>query len=265
MPSIGTEEQRIYYEVWGEGPAIVFLHGTTGDSSSYWAKQVPFFSQEFKVITVDLQGHGKSKLVNTGEGYLEGCASDVSRILDELNIARAHIVGLSKGGLVAQHFALKHPERLRRLVLADTSSGIRMERLRRFLEDVLIKTAERSGMEHVFDLNLLWAHSGKYIEENKDDIALAREQFAKTPVEEYTAVMKETTVTDITGQLPKIGAPTLVTWGSEDIEIPRFCSEILAKNIPNAMLVVIEGAGHKSCIDRPEDFNKIVYTFLKEV
>ena len=265
MPTIGTQEQSIYYEVAGEGPAIVFLHGTTGDSSTYWAKQVPFFSQEFKVITVDLRGHGKSKLAMIKGGYLEDCADDVSRILDELNIARAHIVGLSKGGLVAQHFALKHTERLRRLVLADTSSGIKRERMRRFIEDVLIKTAERSGMEHVFDLNLLWAYSERYIEENKDKFALDREQFAKTPVEEYVAVLKETIVTDITGQLVKIVAPTLVIWGSEDIEIPRLYSEILAKNIPNSMLVIIEGAGHKSCIDRPEEFNKIVNTFLQEV
>jgi len=264
MPTIGTEEESIYYEVVGEGPAIVFLHGITGDSSTYWAKQVPFFSQEFKVITVDLRGHGKSKLVMSSEGYLEGCANDVSRILDALNIARTHIVGLSKGGLVAQHFALKHPQRLRRLVLADTSSGIKTEKLPRFIGDVLIKTAERSGMEHVFDLNLLWAHSERYLEENKDEIAAEREHFTKTPADEYIAVLRATSVSDITDQLPKIVAPTLVIWGSEDIESPRLHSYILAKNIPNAMLVIIDKAGHKSCVERPEEFNKVVNTFLKE-
>ena len=265
MPTIGTQEQSIYYEVAGEGPAIVFLHGTTGDSSTYWAKQVPFFSQEFKVITVDLCGHGESKLVMMMEGYFEDCANDVRRILDELNIAKTHIVGLSKGGLVAQHFALKYPQRVRRLVLADTSSGIKTEKLRRFLEDVLFKTAERSGMEHVFDLNLLWAHSERYLEENKDKIASEREHFAKTPVEEYIAVLRATRAADITDQLHKISAPTLVIWGSEDIEIPRLHSDILVKKIPNAILVIIEGAGHKSCVDRPEEFNKVINTFLKDL
>jgi pimeloyl-ACP methyl ester carboxylesterase len=265
MPTIGTEEQSIYYEVTGEGPAIVFLHGATGDSSTYWENQVPFFSQDFEVITVDIRGHGRSKLGVVTVDYIEDCADDLRRILDELNISEAHIVGLSKGGLVAQRFALKHPQRLRRLVLADTSSGIKSEKMRRFLEDVLIKTAERSDMEHVFDLNLLWAHSARYLEENKDRIALERKHFAETSVEEYIALMKTTSVADITDQLPKIIAPTLVIWGSEDIEIPRLYSEILARNIPNAMLVIIEGAGHKSCVDRPEEFNKVVNTFLKEV
>lgn len=259
MPSL----KGIWYEVAGEGSAVVLLHGGTGDSASYWAEQVPFFVREFKVITIDHRGYGESELSKVGN-YLETCADDISLVLDHLGIAKTHVVGLSLGGRVAQYFALKYPHRLRRLVLADTLSGVRTEKLRRFIEDVLIGTAEKAGMEHVFDLNLLWAFSETYLSKNKDNFAQQREQWSKTSPKDFASVLKATKDLDMTDGLPQISAPTLVIWGSEDIETPRSYLDILVEKIPSAILVIIEGSGHKTCVEKPDEFNKIVRTFLRD-
>ncbi len=253
----------IWYEAVGEGSSIVLLHGGTGDAASYWAEQISFFAKEFKVITIDHRGYGKSEMGRVGN-YLETCADDIALVLDHLRIAKTHVVGLSLGGRVAQCFALRHPHKLRRLVLADTLAGMRTEKLRRFIEDVLIGTAEKAGMEHVFDLNLLWAFSETYLRDNKEKLVHQKEKWSGTSAQDFVTVLNATKDLDMTDELSRIAAPTLIIWGSEDIETPRFYSDVLEQAIPNAMLVTIPGSGHKTCVEKPREFNKIVQTFLRD-
>lgn len=262
MPQLDVEGQNIHYEVAGEGPAIVFLHGGTGDAASYWGHQVPAFAEEFMVITLDHRGYGKSGLVET-KNYLESCADDIDRLLDHIGAAKAHLVGLSLGGRVALQFALQHPQRLSRLVLADTLSGVRTEKLRRFIDDVLIATARNAGMEQVFDLNLLWAFSEDYLSDHAHEFAAQRKVWAEQSAEDFANVLEATRDIDVTGELHNISAPTLVIWGSEDIEVPRVYADLLVENIVNSMMVVIAGSGHKTCVEKPSEFNRIVRTFLK--
>lgn len=264
MPTLKVDGQTLFYQTHGSGPnVIVFLHGGTGDATSYWENQVPYFARDFTVVTLDHRGFGRSSIGETPD-YVDACADDIRSVLEHLHVPRAHVVGLSMGGMVAQTFALKYPAMVRRLILADTLSGVRTEKLRRFRDDVLIKTAETVGMEHVFDLNLLWAFSEAYLKQNKEKLEVQRRQWAKESPQNFARALRSLRNVDMTERLCNIIAPTLVIWGSEDIEVPRCYSETLVSNIPHSMLVVIEGAGHKSCVDKPIEFNKVVATFLDE-
>ena len=261
MPTINIEGQEVAYATFGKGPAIVFLHGGTGDAASYWQSQIPCFSEEFTVITIDQRGYGKSVLKDS-RNYLEACADDVSQLLGALRISDAHVVGLSLGGRVAQQFALRHPHLLDRLALANTLSGLKTEKLRRFVEDVLIGTAEKAGMGHVFDLNLLWAFSEEYLQERKGSFELERQKWSEQSAEAFISVLRASMYIDMTDELHRITAPTLVIGASEDIEVPKIYSDILVENIPNASFSMIEGSGHKSSVEKPDEFNAIVRSFL---
>lgn len=261
MPTINIEGQNVAYAIVGQGPAIVLLHGGTGDAASYWEAQVPFFAREFTVITIDQRGYGESALGDS-RNYLESCADDLSELLGYLEVDRTHVVGLSLGGRVAQQFALRHAHLLDRLVLANTLSGLKTEKLRRFVEDVLIGTAEKAGMGHVFDLNLLWAFSEDYLRENRDSFELQKKKWSEQSAEDFISVLKASMYIDMTDDLHRISAPTLVIGASEDIEVPQIYSDILVDNIPNAVFSIIEGSGHKTSVEKPEEFNSLVRSFL---
>jgi pimeloyl-ACP methyl ester carboxylesterase len=210
----------IHHTVIGDGPPVVLLHGGTGSSESYWSSQVPVLGEHFRLILMDHRGFGESDY--EGEFSIPACAGDLAALLDELEVESASIVGLSLGGAIGLQFALDHPERVRRLVLADSFSGVFTEHFRRFINFALIESIQQGGHDLMF---------------------------------------RDWSVDD---RLGEIEAPTLVLWGTEDIEVPRVYSQRLVDGLPHAVLSLIDGAGHKSCADRPEAFNKAVLAFLKD-
>lgn len=262
MATIEIEGIKIHYEVQGEGEPLVFLHGGTGDSLSYWSNQVPVFSREFRVITMDHRGYGRSDKQEI-EYSPKVSAQDLNILLDKLGVEKAHIVGLSLGGMIAQQFALDHSHRLKKLILADTGSGVRTEKLRLFI-DTTITLAEKLGMEYMFDFNLLFAFSEKFLCENKEILENQKKAWIKTPVGPFVQILKGVKNWDVTDQLSRIKAQTLIIWGDEDIELPKVYTDILSQNIPYSRTVLIEGSGHKSCADKPHEFNRVVMEFLKE-
>lgn len=249
----------IHHTVVGSGPPVVLLHGGTGSSETYWAGQIEGLSELFTLILMDHRGFGKS---DAGEFSIEGCAEDVVALLDQLDLRRADIVGLSLGGVVAMQTALLAPERVRRLVLSDTFSSVRTQRFRRFIDHVLIASLREGGHDLMYNLNLIFAHGEDYLSEHRDMLSAGMAQWRNTDIEQYVASLTAIRDWDADDQLDKITAPSLVVWGSDDIEVPRQYAERLAEAIPNAVLTVIQGAGHKCCVEKPGQFNKLVRTFL---
>ena len=199
-----------------------------------------------------------------GEFSIPACAAHVRALLDELDVPRASLVGLSLGGAVSLQFALDYPDRLRRLVLADTMSGVWTQKFRRFIDHALIGAIEQGGHDLMYELNLIFAFSERYLDENDETLDRQKEAWRAVDIAKYTAMLRSIRDWSIDDRLAEIEAPALVLWGSEDIEIPRVYSERLASALPHAILSVIEGSGHKSCADRPEAFNKAVTAFLLE-
>jgi 3-oxoadipate enol-lactonase len=250
-------------KVVGEGPPVVLLHGGTGDPESYWSAQIPVLSKRFRLILTQYPGYGDE--TGGDEPFsIPSCAAHVRGLLDELNVEQASLVGLSLGGSVSLQFALDYPARVRRLVLADTASGVWTEKFRRFIDHALIGAIEQGGHDLMFELNLIFAFSERYLGENEALFAEQKRAWRSMDVARYTAMLRAIRDWSVDDRLGEVRAPALVLWGSEDIEIPRVYSERLAAALPHAILSVIEGSGHKSCADRPEAFNKAVLAFLLE-
>jgi 3-oxoadipate enol-lactonase len=252
-----------WHKIVGEGPPVVLLHGGTGDPESYWSAQLPVFSEHFRLILTQYPGYG-DEAGGDAPFSIPNCAAHVRGLLDELDVDRASLVGLSLGGAVSLQLALDYPDRVRRLVLADTMSGVWTQKFRRFIDHALIGAIEQGGHDLMFELNLIFAFSERYLGENEALFDEQKQMWRSMDVARYTAMLRAIRDWSVDDRLGEIQAPALVLWGSEDIEIPRVYSERLASALPHSILSVIEGSGHKSCADRPEAFNKAVLTFLLE-
>jgi 3-oxoadipate enol-lactonase len=251
----------MWHKIAGEGPPVVLLHGATGSPESYWAPQIPVLSKHFQVILMQYPGYGADD--DAGEKFsIPNTARALNALLDELSVDEVNLVGLSLGGAVSLQFALDYPDRVRRMVLADTLSGVRTERFRRFLDYALIGAIEQGGPDLMYDINLIFAFSERYLDESRDELEAGKASWRSIDVARYTAMLRAIREWSVDDRLHEIQAPALVLWGSEDIELPRVYSDRIASALPRAILSVIEGAGHKSCSDLPEQFNKAVLTFL---
>ena len=127
MPIIQAESLRTYYEQVGEGEALVFIHGL-GSSSADWQFQAAFFKDHFRTITYDVRGHGKSEKAK-GPYNVPLFAKDLLELFDELDVEKAHIVGLSMGGWIAFQFAVDYPERVRSLTIVNSWADMRLKTL----------------------------------------------------------------------------------------------------------------------------------------
>lgn len=251
----------IHHTVHGDGPStVVLLHGGTGDSQTYWAAQVEELSKNFRLLLMDHRGFGRSDSLE--EFSIAGCASDVVALLDEYSVPSADLVGLSLGGAIAIQTALARPDRVGRLVLADTFSSVRTERFQRFIDYALIASLREGGHDLMFNINLIFAHGERYLADSRDSFSEAMIAWRETEVDRYVKSLQAIRDWDVDSRLGEITAPSLVIWGSDDIEVPRVYAERLAAGLPNAILTVIPEAGHKSCADAPLAFNKLVRTFL---
>ena len=125
LPPTGTVQtngQELYYEVHGDGPALVLVMGIGYDSSLWTLAQVPALSTQFRVVILDNRDTGRSS--KAGHPYtIADMADDVAGLLDALEIQRSHLLGLSMGGMIAQEFALQHPDRLDRLVISGSGAA----------------------------------------------------------------------------------------------------------------------------------------------
>lgn len=263
---------RLSYGVGGEGEPLVLLHGGTGSSEEYWAAQIEHLSPRYRVIAFDFRGFGSS--AGPGEEVtIPDLAGDLAHLLDHLGIRRAHVAGLSLGGIVAQQFALDHPGRLGKLILSDTLPGFLTETIRSFTENVLISLPSLGPEGRMLSrkVNLLFAHSERYLQERgpalEAGIDRAAEADADGPFdpEAQARILRRLFDWNVVERLPEIEAPTLLLWGSEDLQAPLSYARLMLERIPCSALHVIEGAGHKSCIEAPEEWSRAVDAFLRIV
>jgi 3-oxoadipate enol-lactonase len=263
MPHQRVGEIDLYYELtdftepWKAGPApVVFIHGLGGDHSM-WLYQVPAFCSRFPVITLDLRGHGHSTQPAADFGMAD-MAADVVRLLRALGVERAHVVGLSLGGMVAQQFALDHPLATASLVLADTlcaaPAGFEavMRDAVRFIEENTMAAVAQARITNAFSDAVDPVVRGYLIDRVAQNDKVA-----------YVRAARSAFGFSVAGRLAEITAPTLVIIGDQDRVTPPPLSEDLASRIPGARLARIAGAGHISNIERPHEFNRVVLEFLE--
>ena len=258
MPVMITDNTSIDYDVHGEGPPLLLIGGL-GFGRWAWFRQVPAFSRHFKTIVFDVRGERDLR------GGVADLVSDVVTLLEHLRVKKAHVLGTSLGGFVAQELALERPDLVDRLVLVCTSYGRGgPETMSPWaLADMIglpslnSEKAVRQGLEA--------ATSDAYRAERSEEFEqIVRWRLADSPsLSTYYEQVRAGARFDVSRDVGRITSPTLVIHGSEDQYVPAANAVALAEAIPGSRLHVLEDAGHLVFIERYADVNREVVTFLK--
>ncbi len=245
--------------------AILLIMGL-GIPGSGWDRQAYALAKEFTVVTYDNRGTGASDPAPMGYS-IDAMAADAIGVLDHLGIARAHVVGISMGGFIAQTIALDHPERVDRLVLCSTAFG-GPEQVSAS-SDVLADLAGFGPPDRTPEERLrrrLRINFGEdFINRHPAEVRSFLESADRMPVAEGTRMVHllASAEFDRSADVARITVPTLVMAGTDDILVPPENSRLLAARIPGARLLFYQGAGHSFIFERAREFNRDVAAFLK--
>ena len=270
--TIRIDDREATYVDCGEGPALVLIHGL-GASWQSWLEQVPEFCQDHRVVAMDLPGFGCSDMPSE-DISIEYYANWTFRLLDELGIESAAVVGNSMGGFIAAEMAIRRPERVQRLAvvsaavfwqtyrraqplvqLARMSDAIVARALTRVTDDIATRPRLRAwalataGFRYPHLISKELAHEMVRSARRTDGFLPGLEAIADFPLEE---------------ELPKISCPALIVWGAHDTLVPVKDAKRMEELIPDARRTVFERTGHVAMLERPERFNQLLREFLDE-
>jgi pimeloyl-ACP methyl ester carboxylesterase len=248
---------EIAYERVGTGPPLVFVHGAASDART-WQPQLEAMSDEFTVVAWDEPGAGRSSDVPP-DFALADYAGCLAAVIRGLELAPAHVCGLSWGGTLALELYRGHPELVATLLLADTYAGWKgslpeaevRARVEGFREMLAVG-------EERFDPTLPGLFAGEPPAEFVPLLEAMAADVRPESMETALLVMAETDQRDL---LPHVGVPTLLIWGESDGRSPLSVAHQLEDAIPGAQLVVIPDAGHMSNLEQPKRFNDAVREF----
>jgi pimeloyl-ACP methyl ester carboxylesterase len=246
---------RIHYRDEGRGQPVVLLHGLT-DSLFVWDAWAPLLAERFRIIRLDLPGHGLTGPDPAGRCDWRATADLVARFLDRLGIARASLVGSSFGGAIAWQIAALHPDRVQHLVLvapvAYTAGGCLPWLLRLLAHPLTGPLLARLTPRRAFAdrARQVWADP-----QQLDPAMLERQYrlFRRAGNRAALgAILRAGRTLETEPLLARITAPTLLVWGAADPVLPPGNAQRLASAIRGAQVVTIPGAGHVPMLERPE-------------
>jgi pimeloyl-ACP methyl ester carboxylesterase len=254
---------RIAWERHGNGEPLLLIHGL-GYARWGWEPVLPGLAERFEVILFDNRGIGGSD-APPGPYTAAEMAEDAIRVLDEAGVERAHVVGTSLGGMVAQEFALAHPERVDRLVLASTTPG--GPKAHPMPQQTVALMAEAAALDPAVALrrfveNALAPGTVAVRPELVDRIMTHRLASAQSPAA-WAAQAAAGASFDAYDRLGGLRAPTLVQHGSEDLVVDPRNGDLLVDLLPDARLDRFPGTGHLFFWEKPERFVSSVTAFLE--
>ena len=231
-----------------DGPAgapVVVLSNSLGATRGMWAPQLPALAERFRVVTYDTRGHGASPAPD-GPYTLDDLVDDLVALLDEVGAERAHVAGLSLGGMTAMRLAAREPARVDRLALLCTSAKTQPQG---FLDRA---AAARSGGTAPLAPTVVsrWLTPG-YAAEHPDLVARLEAMIAGADDEGYAACCEVVAHLDLREDLGRISAPTLVIGGQEDPALPPEHQQLIADSIPGAELVTVSPGAHLANLEQP--------------
>ena len=261
MPEVKVNNIRLAYEDVGSGPPIVLIHGYPFNRTM-WDGQVSALRDNYRVVTLDLRGHGESES-SQEPSTMETLAQDVAALLDARGIAQAVVGGLSMGGYVTLAFQQLFPSRVKKLVLADTRAQADTEEGKKVRGEQVEKIL-REGMTGIVDAMLPKLLSAATVSRSPEIVKRVREMMMTTKPEGAVGALRGMAQRDDhTARLSEIKVPTLIIVGSEDAITPPADSEKMHQAVAGSKLTVIEDAGHVSNIEQPDQFNRALLEFLK--
>jgi len=268
MPQLIVDDTPIYYEVHGDGEPFLFLSETHCDGEVWKIYQVPEFSRDYKVVTMDYRGTGRSgkpSIPYTTRMFAE----DAVAVLNQLGAAPAIVCGHSMGGRIAQWLAVHHPERVKKLILAST--GASYPSTKGIPLKIATEMVEWGYRKYVRDHSILVGFTPEFVEQYRDRVEhYLRIRMANMgPVECYFRHLMARQGHDTSQVLKGIKVPTLILVGEDDRNVTsdlshRTSAEILERDIPNAKLVVLEGERHSYFFANPEAAHQAIREFLSQ-
>jgi pimeloyl-ACP methyl ester carboxylesterase len=264
MTQLDVNGIKIYFEIHGKGDPLVLIMGLRRNVE-WWYCQIPALSEHFKVIAFDNRGAGRSDKPET-DYSIRLFADDTAAMMESLDIKRAHVLGISMGGYIAQELAINYPDKVRSLVLGCTGAGgersVRMspERMKKFTGNEGLTPEEilRKDMDIYFSDRFIEDHPDKIKEFIK--ISLRYYQPAHAFERQFAACLKHDTV----DRLRPMSAPTLIMAGDDDPLVPSENSRILKELMPGSKLCLYPGCRHGFFIEEADGFNKEVTSFFKK-
>jgi pimeloyl-ACP methyl ester carboxylesterase len=277
MPKVKVNDFQMYYEVKGQGFPLMMINGLGGNMEGWDPRLVEGLSKHFKLILFDNRGAGRTEL-SKGEYTIRLFADDTAGLMNALGIPKAHILGISMGGMIAQELTMDYPEKVSKLVLCSTSCSYVVGELSRVIEAMI----SQSSMEELTKLVLSFpftkeypkgfikenpivpfVFTSQYVRENPDFVRhwlQLRTQYPTSPEglkHQYSAILRFSNQ----ARLKHIKAPTLVLHGRKDKSIPYKNGSILAEAISNAKLVLFEKTAH-GLVEEMSDVIKVITEFL---
>lgn len=250
---------KIAYERVGEGPPLVFVHGAAADSR-IWQPQLAGLDDEFTVVAWDEPGAGRSADLPEGFG-LEGFGDGLAVLIESLELGPAHVAGQSWGGTVVLELYRRHPGLVATLIMIDTYAGwkgsLPADEVRARVTGArqMLATPDKD-----FDPTLPGLFASEPPARFTPLLAAIATDVRPTSLARELEIMAEADLSDL---LPHISVPTLLIWGQVDVRSPLMVARQFEETIPDTKLVVIEGAGHMSNLERPERMNDAVREFCR--
>lgn len=253
---------RLAVDVAGKGDWLFFLHGIGGNRTN-WREQLDFFAARYRVAAWDARGWGGSEDYDGPLDFAD-FSRDLVRTMDYLGAHAAHFVGLSMGGFILQDFYPRYPERVKSMVLADTSLGPRadhgddwIEEFLRLRRKPLLEGKTPRDIAPVVVKSLAGRHAGPAV------VQRLEESIAGLRAGSYLKAMETVTRYQSSARPGDIKVPVLVLVGEDDTLTPPDASRRLCASISGATLEILPRAGHLSNIEQPELFNQRVAAFLE--
>lgn len=253
---------RVAFAHAGSGPVVVFLHGVGGNRHN-WDGQLASLGARYTCVAWDARGYGDSDNPDRPLMFND-FADDLGVLLDTIGAERAHIVGLSMGGFIAQDFYARYPQRVATLTLAATAAGaglLTAEAREDFLAKRLRPLEAGASMRDIAP-GLVEVLAGSRAGESVRNAL--RESLEALRPGPYQQALRALVTTDFREGLARVGVPTLVVVGDQDRVLPEPESRLLAERIPGSRLVVIPGAGHLCNLEAPAEFDAALSAFLQD-
>jgi 3-oxoadipate enol-lactonase len=251
---------ELNYELGGrESAPVVAFTGSLGTNLTMWRPQSDRLGERFRTLRYDIRGHGASP-APSGPYAMDELGADLVALLDRLEIERASLCGLSIGGMISMWVAAHAPERVERLVLCCTSAQLGPPEA---WHD-RVAAVRSGGIEAIADGVLERWFTPGFAVEHPEVIERMRAQLIATPREGYIGCCEAIAAMDLTGDLPRVGAPTLVLAAEQDLATPPEHGRRIAGLIPGARFQTISPAAHIATIERPDVTTATILRFLSD-
>lgn len=259
MPYFDNDGCQLHYEDYGHGAPLLLVHGL-GSSTRDWEYQIPVLAQHYRVIALDVRGHGRSDKPR-GAYRIADFADDVAALIEYLQLPPVHLVGISMGGMIGFQLGVDRPELLRSLTIVNSGPEVKAKSPGDWLE-----IAKRWTLSRLLSLETIAKALAKLLFPKPEQAELRRkveERWPQNDKHAYLASLDAIIGWGVRERLKRITCPTLVISADRDYTPVERKREYVAE-MPNARLLVIENSRHATPLDQPERFNSALLAFLGE-